>query len=100
MATKLVMRCLGSASIVTVEYDQEVTGKYLKEYDPDGNNGFGRIVFTEEPTEAKSFESSTELFETWGAQSTVRPLRPDGMPNRPLTAYHMEFVQIEVPDVE
>jgi hypothetical protein len=31
----------------------------------------------------------------WKRQSTVRPLRPDGKPNRPLTAFTITFDQVE-----
>lgn len=68
---------------------------YLKSYDPDGNNGFGDIEITIEPSEAMLFEDSGKAMEEWKRVSTVRPLRTDGKPNRPLSAYTVQIESIE-----
>jgi hypothetical protein len=62
---------------------------YLKSYDPDGNDGHGDIELTNISSEAKQFEPGTTMDE-WMKISTTRPLRPDGKPNRPLSAYTIQ----------
>lgn len=42
--------------------------------------------------EAKTFPSVAEALEYWQQISPTVPVRPDGKPNRPLTAYTMETV--------
>jgi hypothetical protein len=64
---------------------------WVQTYDPDGNDGFGRVKLTTQLANALTFESPGEAFHFWRRQSTVRPLRDDGKPNRPLTAYTVEI---------
>jgi len=59
-------------------------GWYLAGYDADGNYGWGEAIWTEDPAEAIAFACATEARACWTEQSRVRPLRPDGQPNRPL----------------
>lgn len=60
---------------------------YLVTFDPDGNNGMGAETFTTDLAQAKRYAGFMEVMEEWKRPSTVRPLRDDGKPNRPLTAY-------------
>jgi hypothetical protein len=60
---------------------------WLLSYDPDGRRGMGSIHFTDSVDEAKRYDSAHAVLEEWRRQSGVRPMRPDGKPNRPLTAY-------------
>ncbi len=64
---------------------------YLKEYDLNAWQGRGRVSMTDKE-EAMVFTDVAAAFEAWRAQSTAYPTRPDGQPNRPLTAFHAEFV--------
>lgn len=59
---------------------------YLLSYDFDAEPA-GLILGTEDPKEAKQFESFAAVLEAWKSQSTKWPLRPDGLPNRPLSAF-------------
>lgn len=68
-----------------------VIESYVTHYDADAHNGRGAIICTEYPTLAKHFPSFVAAFEFWRKQSTVRPYRADGKPNRPLTAYTCEI---------
>jgi len=66
--------------------------EWLCQYDPDGGNleidyPTGMIVTTDDPEQAIQFESFEEAFECWRQVSTRTPTRPDGRPNRPLTAF-------------
>lgn len=46
----------------------------------------GWLVTTEDPKEALLFLSFAEASDFWRIESVTVPLRPDGRPNRPLTA--------------
>jgi hypothetical protein len=51
-----------------------------------GYGGQGHGVFTDDPTKAMRFDRASDAMMFWGTQSTVMPTRPDGRPNKPLTA--------------
>lgn len=70
-------------------------GRYLASYDPDGNSGFGDLALTTDPARAKRYPSTTAAAEDYRRRSTVLPTRPDGEPNRPLTAYTVEIITVE-----
>lgn len=69
-------------------------GLYIKQFSPDARGGRGEVVFTNNGTQALTFATYAEAFEFWRQQSTVQPLRPDGQPNRPLTAWTVEIIPI------
>lgn len=62
-------------------------GCYLAHYDPEANGGQGSASWTPDPAEAMAFESGMAAMECYRAQPRARPLRADGKPNRPLTAF-------------
>lgn len=62
-------------------------GSYLAAYDPDAYDGGGYAEWTKVMAQALRFASAGEAMACWRQQSMVRPLRDDGEPNRPLTAY-------------
>lgn len=74
------------------------TVAYIKSYDIDaGIAGWGgSCELTLDPDHAVRWPSIKEAFRAWGAQSTKHPFRPyDGEPNRPLTAYTCDFLEVE-----
>ena len=74
-------------------------GRYLVECDVDGveqGNLIGLIVSTDQLEEAKLFPSVADALLYWKRQSTTIPLRPDGRPNRPLTAYTVEVEPVTI----
>lgn len=75
----------------------KLEGQYLRYFDPDGHDGMGTIICTEYKHEAMNFIDAHAALTLWRKQSTVRPLRDDGRPNRPLTAYTCELVKDRVP---
>lgn len=79
-----------AARINAVQY-----GPYLEWSDPNARKGKGHDRWTDDVAKAKRFPSFQEAMTCWQAQSTVRPLRPDGLPNRPMTAYSVSPVRIE-----
>lgn len=60
---------------------------YIAEYDLDYAGGKGRARLTGDVGDALVFDSSVEVLEAWRAVSKSMPVRDDGKPNRPLTAY-------------
>ena len=80
------------------------TDQMLESYDPDyrppeeirrerdyPDHMTGIAEWTEDETDAMVFPSFRAAWECWKTQSTVVPERPDGQPNRPLTAYTVEI---------
>jgi hypothetical protein len=72
-----------------------VEGDYLEWSDPDAKDGFGDDRWTPDLAKAKKFATFTDAMECWKAQSRIRPIRDDGKPNRPLTAYSVMPQRIE-----
>lgn len=70
-------------------------GTYLKSH-VDTPCGRGETVFTDRIHEALTFLSPMEAMQFWQQQSLAVPLRPDGKPNRPLTAFTCEIAPKEV----
>lgn len=74
-------------------------GQFLVEYDPDrpGHDPHGRPMLAHVRTTphvgaALTFPTGVEAWACWRQQSTRWPHRPDGRPNRPLTAFTIEVV--------
>jgi hypothetical protein len=73
-------------------------GQYVVEYDPgrggvEPGTGFpmlAHLVTTPDKSKATRYEAG-EAFELWKSVDPDNPLRPDGEPNRPLTAFSVEF---------
>jgi hypothetical protein len=72
-----------------------VHGDYLQWSDPDANDGFGNDWWTTDLAKAKRFATFTDAMECWKAQSSIRPFRDDGRPNRPMTAYSVTPEKID-----
>ncbi len=72
----------------------EVAGQWVKWFDVDAFDGRGDAMLTSHAAEALTFPSAGEAFTAWQTQSTVRPLRADGQPNRPLTAFTVAVERI------
>lgn len=69
-------------------------GQFVQDFDPDAHDGLGMATLTPDRHEAKTFASKMDAFRFWMTQSTLRPTRDDGKPNRPLTAYSIEVVPV------
>lgn len=80
----VIMRCWGPSWLPA---DDQVDGEYVKVYDPEAHDGRGYIEFTLDLKEAITFASRREAMDFWRTVSVTRPIRPDGKPNRPLTAF-------------
>lgn len=79
----VLMRILGAAN----GSSDIIDGYWLMSYDPDADDGVGRVIGTTRREEAMRFPNMGAAMALWKKTSSVRPLRPDGKPNRPLTAF-------------
>lgn len=78
------------------------TEVWLSEYDPDAHAPgrpfpTGEVGGTGDPAAAMKFETPSEAWELWRQPSSAVPTRPDGKPNRPLSAF---TIAVEPPPVE
>lgn len=94
--TRFVIRMLALANGDPLS---DPPGSYLASYQPDAFGGLGFAKWTSEPALALHFSSRAAAFDFWRQQSTVRPLRADGKPNRPLTAYTVEILPEDMPSI-
>lgn len=89
-ASKHVIRMQGFANGAPCPH----AGQYLKSFDFDAHDGRGHGEFCAKPRHAKIFPSAVAALEFWRTTSTVKPLREDGEPNRPLTAANVSIEEI------
>lgn len=68
-------------------------GRYVKSYTADGHGGRGHMEATRDISEARRFQTAIEAMEEWKRVSRSHPIRADGKPNRPLSAYTIEVVR-------
>lgn len=73
-------------------------GAYLMSYDPEAFDGLGDVRWTTDYRKAMRFGSAADAMRLYRTQSSTRPFRDDGRPNRPLTAATVEVMTWE--DVE
>lgn len=68
---------------------------YLVRCDFEANGGRGEVLWTVERDKAMRFDTPGAAFAYWKTPSQSVPLRPDGKPNRPLSAFTIEIVPAE-----
>jgi len=90
---KVIMQLMG----VAPDGRPPPVATYVRDCDFDADHGRGRIIMTQKQDEAKRFDDVTAALDFYRTASKVVPIRPDGKPNRPLTAYN---VQISYEDQE
>lgn len=73
-------------------------GEYLEAFDPEAGDGWGFATFTADVGKALRFPDFPTAYRFLGTRPKSRPTRPDGKPNRPLTAFTMEFQTVPGPD--
>ena len=71
-------------------------GQYLMRFDVAAHDGRVQtpIPVWPDTSEAAVFDDVEAALEYWRTPSTVVPLRGDGMPNRPLTAFTVEIISL------
>jgi hypothetical protein len=90
MSMPTVIKCMGVAG----PYPCDHVGQYLKSTDFEAHNGRGYITFTPELAQAMKFENKNAALVFYLRASKTVPVRSDGRPNRPLTAYHIEIEEL------
>ncbi len=70
-------------------------GEYLMTFDHEAHDGRGEIDTTTRLSRAMKFKTSIKAFEFYGRVSKSRPTRPDGKPNKPLTAFTVLITKVE-----
>jgi hypothetical protein len=73
----------GAGSKEKSEHD----GRFLSRFNPDAHRGMGQVWTVSGPREARQFDSGAQAVEFYKQTSKVKPVREDGEPNRPLTAF-------------
>jgi len=69
-------------------------GQYICYYDPEAFAGKGEVGGTTDPAKALKFATLDEAIAFYRQVSKSHPVRPDGMPNRPLTAFTVELIEV------
>jgi hypothetical protein len=69
-------------------------GEYLKAFDPEALDGMGSFVWTKDKQNALHFDDAADAFILWNTVPKCRPTRSDGRPNKPLTAFSVEIVDL------
>lgn len=87
----VVLRVLASSMEGPFPEDDQV---FLVEWDVNAMDGFGFARLGDRP-DAHVFASAIDAMAAWREQSTVRPIRWDGQPNRPLTAYTVMVLEVD-----
>jgi hypothetical protein len=89
-------------SLVSGDQATAFDGQYLEEYDPgrNGHDPHGRpmlahVKTTPDPHRAMRFKTAGEAMDLWQAVDPRQPTRPDGRPNRPLTAFTITLQRLE-----
>lgn len=76
----------------------KINGQYVMSYDPEAHDGRGDVVFTIDPKRAKKFSSGSAALKFSLQVPSKRPLREDGLANRPLRAFTLEIAPIKEPE--
>jgi hypothetical protein len=92
-----VLRCWGIPEFAGHPHSTFLEGKFLEDVNWDGPNkdGNGTTKFTKTAEFAKKFEFPGDALEYLQTVPKRKPFRDDGLPNKPLTAYHWEVVPLE-----
>lgn len=84
----VLVRIAGAATGIPTPHD----GRYVVSWSPHTRFGYLDLETTDRPSRARRFDDAAEALKEWRMVSRVEPKRPtDGRPNRPLTAYTVEF---------
>lgn len=93
MSYVIVFEALAGQTTIVEGYPVR-SGDYLRSYDGEAHEGRGYAVWTRDPALALRFETGAEAMRFWTQQPVSRPLRPDGRPNRPLTAFTVSILRL------
>lgn len=86
----IIFKMVGLPDGRATKYD----GWYLRSFDFEAYEGRGDAVFTKSQRHAMRFDDLQAALDFRNRQPECCPLRPDGLPNRPMTATTWECVTI------
>jgi hypothetical protein len=90
MANTFAIRAVGFANGSPCPHEDQ----WVESFDHDACGGQGYGTFTGQPSKAMLFDSYMDAMAFWNKRSALKPLRPDGKPNRPLTALTMTIEKL------
>lgn len=93
---RCIIRIVDLVGMVAEQEPTAAVGQYVKHYDPDAHEGRGDLVTTTDLDDALVFDGFAEAWSAWQATSRTHPVRADGRPNRPLTAFTIEVTRVDV----
>lgn len=86
----VVLRIMGTPSGGSTPYDN----KFVVRCNFEAGYGTLAVDVTDDPKKAMQFTHAVDAFAYWKTQSKTEPLRPDGLPNRPLTGVNMSLERL------
>jgi len=96
MTGPVVVRCLGLVGRAVAVHDGKTpAGEYLASFAPEAYDGRGLATFTRDRARALVFPDFKAAYECIGTRPKKRPTRPDGKPNRPLTAFTLNIEPLD-----
>lgn len=91
----VVLKLIGLAS---TDRPTPMDNQYVRYYNPSPTNlpaGECHLFTTPDIDNAKQYLSIQSAIKDYRRVDTRNPIRSDGHPNRPLTAFHVEFLHID-----
>lgn len=79
--------CAASFDVVTPH-----DGRYVKAWNPHTPFGVLAVTSTDDVSKARQFTNTAEAMKEWNTVSNIESVRPDGRPNKPLTAVTVEIL--------
>jgi hypothetical protein len=76
------------------ETPPELFGTYVQDFDLEAHGARGQITFTRDLRNAHKWPTFADAMATWNTQSKTVPTRPDGKPNKPMTAMTIEVKEV------
>lgn len=71
-------------------------GQFLRYCDLEAHGGLGEVQLTPIAEDAMHFADAAEALIYYQRRSKLKPDRPDGKPNRPLTAFTVEIIDLKI----
>jgi hypothetical protein len=91
----VVIKCVELAGSAIQLSGSIPTDCYLASYDPEYADGRGIVEWTRKLSSAMQFPDVVTAFRFYRQEPKARPVREDGRPNRPLTAFTIEVIPYE-----
>jgi hypothetical protein len=90
----VVLRVVELTGVHLGNFAPAMPGDFLVAFDVEARDGRGEAIWSPDIKKAMKFPDAISAMRAWKSQSQTRPIRDDGKPNRPLTAYTVEGIAI------